>query len=120
MLLQPLIENSIKHGLEPRIGGGTVTVRGRVFSGKLLLEVEDDGVGIDPERTSRAVESGLGKEGMGIGMRNVRERMQVLYEGGADVEVESRPGRGTRIRLVLPALTRHDVELRRVRPFDAV
>lgn len=118
MLLQPLIENSIKHGLEPRIGGGTVTVRGRVISGKLLLEVEDDGVGIDPERTSRPVEGGLGKEGMGIGMRNVRERMQVLYEGAADVEIESRPGRGTRIRLVLPALTRHDVELRRVRPFD--
>ena len=120
MLLQPLIENSIKHGLEPRIGGGTVTVRGRVFSGKLLLEVEDDGVGIDPERTSVPVEGGLGKEGMGIGMRNVRERMQVLYEGNADVEIESRPGRGTRIRLVLPALTRHDVELRRARPFESL
>lgn len=114
MVLQPLIENSIKHGLEPRIHGGTVTVRGRVAEGRLLLEVEDDGVGMNPERATTTVD-GIGREGMGIGMRNVRERMQVLYEGHAEVEVVSRPGRGTRIRLLLPVLTRHDVELRRMR-----
>ncbi len=114
MLLQPLIENSIKHGLEPRIGGGTVTVRGRVASGKLLLEVEDDGVGMNPERVPGAADS-PGRDGMGIGMRNVRERMHVLYEGNADVEIVSRPGRGTRIRLLLPVLTREDVEGRRGR-----
>ena len=51
MLLQPLIENSIKHGLEPRIGGGTVTLRSRILAdGRLLLEVEDDGMGMEPER----------------------------------------------------------------------
>ncbi len=51
MLLQPLIENSIKHGLEPRIGGGTVTLRSRIPKmADLLLEVEDDGVGMAPER----------------------------------------------------------------------
>ncbi len=114
MLLQPLIENSIKHGLEPRINGGTVTVRGRVLADKLMLEVEDDGVGMSPERSVTPVD-GIGHEGMGIGMRNVRERMQVLYEGGADVEIVSRPGRGTRIRLLLPALTKRDVDQRRVR-----
>ncbi len=46
MLLQPLIENSIKHGLEPRIGGGTVTLRSKITEeGRLMIEVEDDGVG---------------------------------------------------------------------------
>ena len=50
MLLQPLIENSIKHGLEPRIGGGTVTLRCR-WRASLLLEVEDDGIGMEPGRT---------------------------------------------------------------------
>jgi two-component system LytT family sensor kinase len=114
MLLQPLIENSIKHGLEPRISGGTVTVRGRVLQGKLLIEVEDDGVGMSPER-SVASADGVGREGLGIGMRNVQERMDVLYGGRADVEIVSRPGRGTRIRLMLPVLTRQDVEQRRVR-----
>ena len=50
MLLQPLIENSIKHGLEPRIAGGTITLRSRLRDGNLLIEIEDDGVGIAPER----------------------------------------------------------------------
>ncbi len=118
MLLQPLIENSIKHGLEPRINGGTVTVRGRVASGKLMLEVEDDGVGMNPDRAP-GVGDAIGREGMGIGMRNVRERMQVLYEGEAEVEIVSRPGRGTRIRLTLPVLTRLDVQHWRSRVVEA-
>ena len=121
MLLQPLIENSIKHGLEPRLHGGTVTVRGRVTGGRLLLEVEDDGVGMNPDRApGNGTGDGIGREGMGIGMRNVRERMQVLYEGEADVEVVSRPGRGTRIRLLLPVLTREDVLSRRGWPTELV
>ena len=112
MLLQPLIENSIKHGLEPRLNGGTVTLRGRVADSQLLLEVEDDGVGIAPDR---AVEPGaLPSDGTGIGMRNVRERIQVLYGGRGEVEVISRPGRGTRIRLLLPALTRQEIEMQGV------
>lgn len=104
MLLQPLIENSIKHGLEPRLNGGTVTLRGRLQGESLLLEVEDDGVGIAPER---AVEPGASAaDGTGIGMRNVEERIQVLYGGRGEVEVTSRPGRGTRVRLLLPMLAR--------------
>ena len=54
MLLQPLLENSIKHGLEPRIEGGTVTLRSRITAdGRLLVEVEDDGVGMAPGRSTR-------------------------------------------------------------------
>ncbi len=102
MLLQPLIENSIKHGLEPRISGGTVTLRSRIVDGMLLLEVEDDGVGIEPGGPVTSAVSGVVLEGSGIGMRNVRERMQVLYGDDAQVELVSRPGRGTRVRLVMP------------------
>jgi two-component system LytT family sensor kinase len=102
MLLQPLIENSIKHGIEPRIGGGTVTLRSRVVDGKLLLEVEDDGVGVEPGRSVVAPTSGLVREGSGIGMRNVRERVEVLYGDEARVEMISRPGRGTKVSLLLP------------------
>jgi two-component system LytT family sensor kinase len=105
MLLQPLIENSIKHGLEPRIEGGTVTLRSRILAdGRLRLEVEDDGVGMEPERNPPAPGSGLVRPGTGIGMRNVRERMEVLYGAGAEVEIVSRPGRGTRVTLVMPVL----------------
>jgi two-component system LytT family sensor kinase len=114
MLLQPLIENSIKHGLEPRISGGTVTLRSRLLSdGRLLLEVEDDGIGMDAEPAEDL--NGVGetlwagsrngtRNGTGIGMRNVRERMEVLYGNQAEVEVVSRPGRGTKVTLVMPVL----------------
>ncbi len=99
MLLQPLVENSIKHGLEPRIAGGVVTLRSRLERERLIIEVEDDGVGIDP---GRAHSSGV-LQGNGIGMRNVRERLEVLYGDAALFEVMSRPGRGTKVTLAFPA-----------------
>ena len=113
MLLQPLIENSIKHGLEPRISGGTVTLRSRITAeGQLMLEVEDDGVGMAPDMTPEMVGdrktalpgNGVARPGSGIGMRNVRERMKVLYGNLAAVEINSRPGRGTQVRLLMPIL----------------
>ena len=105
MVLQPLIENSIKHGLEPRISGGTVTVRSRITpEGMLRVEVEDDGVGMAPERTTPSPVSGLARQGTGIGMRNVRERMEVLYGDLASLEINSRPGRGTKVTLLMPIL----------------
>jgi two-component system, LytTR family, sensor kinase len=105
MLLQPLIENSIKHGLEPRISGGTVTLRSRITAeGRLMIEVEDDGVGMLVERDDAAPVSGLVQPGTGIGMRNVRERMAVLYGALAAVEINSRPGRGTKVTLLMPIL----------------
>ena len=102
MLLQPLIENSIKHGLEPRIEGGTVTLRSRLLDdSRMLVEVEDDGVGIAPGRPATG---SFNRPGTGIGMKNVRERMEVLYGEGAEVTMESRPGRGTKVSLIMPIL----------------
>ena len=99
MLLQPLVENSIKHGLEPRIAGGVITLRSRIEHGRLIIEVEDDGVGIAP---GRAHSSGV-LQGTGIGMKNVRERLEVLYGDAALFEVMSRPGRGTKVTIAFPA-----------------
>jgi two-component system, LytTR family, sensor kinase len=104
MLLQPLIENSIKHGLEPRISGGTVTLRSRITDdGMLVIEVEDDGVGISIEHEDVSPLKGPG-HGTGIGMRNVRERMEVQYGALGSVEINSRPGRGTKVTLRMPVL----------------
>ena len=99
MLLQPLIENSIKHGLEPRLQGGTITLRSRIQGSKMIVEVEDDGIGM---AEGRAREVGFVSRGAGIGMRNVRERLEVLYGNNARFEVFSRPGRGTRVTLEIP------------------
>jgi two-component system, LytTR family, sensor kinase len=98
ILLQPLIENSIKHGLEPRIHGGTVTIRSRMQGECLIVEVEDDGVGIVMKPPSS-----LERQGAGIGMKNVRERLEVLYGGQARFTVVSRPGRGTLVSIEIPA-----------------
>jgi two-component system, LytTR family, sensor kinase len=98
MLLQPLVENSIKHGLEPRISGGTITVRSRIEGSRMIIEVEDDGVGIAPGRSHS---SGV-LRGTGIGMKNVRERLEVLFGGAAMFDVASRPGRGTKVTLAIP------------------
>jgi two-component system, LytTR family, sensor kinase len=98
MLLQPLIENSIKHGLEPRLQGGTVTLRSRIEGPNMIVEVEDDGVGMAAPKISFAA------PGAGIGMRNVRERLEVLYGTGARFEVVSRPGRGTRVTMEIPMI----------------
>ena len=102
MLLQPLIENGIKHGLEPRIGGGTITLRSRLQQDKLVITVEDDGVGMPVENGAPVHRSSLLQSGTGVGMRNVRERMQVLCGRDAGFEILSRPGRGTRVILTIP------------------
>jgi len=98
ILLQPLIENSIKHGLEPRIQGGTVTLRSKLSGDRVLIEVADDGVGMGnrPRLGSRS-------NGAGIGMKNVRERLEVLYGAQASFSVVSNPGRGTLVSIEIPA-----------------
>ena len=97
ILLQPLIENSIKHGLEPRINGGTVTLRSRLEGDHMTIEVEDDGVGIvNRPRTA------LNRSGAGIGMKNVQERLDVLYGNQARFSVVSNPGRGTQVSIEIP------------------
>ncbi len=99
ILLQPLIENSIKHGLEPRIHGGTVTVRSRLEGERIVIEVADDGVGIGQRPASA-----LRRDGAGIGMKNVQERLEVLYGDQARFDVVSNPGRGTLVSIEIPAV----------------
>ncbi len=99
ILLQPLIENSIKHGLEPRIHGGTVTLRSRLEGGRALIEVADDGVGMGGRPSSE-----LRRDGAGIGIKNVQERLEVLYGKQARFDVVSNPGRGTLVSIEIPAV----------------
>jgi len=97
MLLQPLVENCIKHGLSPKVEGGSITLRSRVIKSRLVIEVEDDGVGMPAAQPANP-------EGAGIGMSNVAERLKVLYGETAKMMVDGREGGGTLIRLRLPIL----------------
>ncbi len=96
MLLQPIVENSIKHGLSSKIGGGCIRIRSRLEEGRLHIVVEDDGVGIPAERLEKLFE-------LGIGVSNVNERLKVLFGDGYRMSVDSRPGAGTRTEIEIPA-----------------
>jgi two-component system LytT family sensor kinase len=97
MLLQPLVENSIKHGLSSKVEGGTVRIRIRSADGKLQLLVEDDGVGIPESKLATLLDHG-------IGVSNVNERLKVLFGNEYRMWIESQPGQGTRIQMELPEL----------------
>jgi len=98
MLLQPLVENSIKHGLGPKVEGGSIYLRSRVVDSRLIIEVEDDGVGMGGAQ----LEESSSWAGMGIGMANISERLQVLYGDTARLTIDSHEGKGTLIRIRLP------------------
>jgi two-component system LytT family sensor kinase len=96
MLLQPLVENSIRHGLASKVDGGTIRVRGRRVAKQLQIVVEDDGVGIPEARLARMFEQG------GIGVTNVNERLKVLYGDSYRMWIDSRPGEGTSTGIEIP------------------
>jgi two-component system, LytTR family, sensor kinase len=108
MLLQPLIENAIRHGLSPRVDGGEIILRSYRQNGMLLLEVKDNGVGIPEEALSRVSQKDPDQkrtEPQGIGINNVRERLRVLYGSEFTFQIDSPPDGGTSIRMGIPLLS---------------
>src|SRR4030095_6377152 len=99
MLLQPLIENSIKHGLAPKIGEGRITIRSSRQNGHAIIDIIDNGVGVNVN----SAHADRVKDG-GIGLRNVNERLRVIYGANYQLQLDSVPGEGTCARIVIPEL----------------
>src|SRR5918911_3483936 len=97
MILQPLIENSIKHGLSRKIGGGRIVISTSMAAGHAIIEVQDDGVGMTEERLVHAL-------GDGIGLTNVNERLRTIYGENYQLKLTSVPGAGTCARVEIPEL----------------
>ncbi|MBI1898468.1 MAG: histidine kinase [Acidobacteria bacterium] len=97
MVLQPLIENSIRHGLSSKVDGGMIRVRSRLGDGRVHLSVEDDGVGIPESKLASLFEQG-------IGISNVNERLKVLFGNDYRMWIDSKPGRGTQTEIEIPQL----------------
>ena len=96
LILQPLVENSIKHGLGPKVGENQLTIRARKQTDYLELTVEDNGVGASaPGKLSE-------RKSTGLGLRNVEERLQTVYHGNARFFFESKPRSGTRAQILIP------------------
>src|SRR5438094_2085673 len=98
MILQPLIENSIKHGLSRKVGGGRITIRAEVRDGHTTIEVHDDGLGMSEERLEHALDGG-------IGLSNVNERLRTIYGANYSLKLTSVAGRGTVAIVNIPQLT---------------
>jgi two-component system, LytTR family, sensor kinase len=97
MILQPLVENSIKHGLSSKVGGGRITIKTLVRDGHTLIEVHDDGLGMSEERLEHAL-------GDGIGLSNVNERLRTIYGANYHLKLRSIPGEGTCASVEIPEL----------------
>ncbi len=95
MILQPLIENSIKHGLTAKLGGGTITLRSFLARAHLVIEVADDGFGMSEEQLRNALTAG-------IGLSNVNERLSVTYGANYQLKLTSSPDKGTCARFEVP------------------
>jgi sensor histidine kinase YesM len=91
MLIQPLIENAIKHGVEPKIEGGEVLLKASKVGDAVAIEVTDTGMGFRNSTSN------------GIGLQNVRERLDKLYEGRATLSIEDNLPSGTKITIRIPA-----------------
>jgi sensor histidine kinase YesM len=100
MMLQSLVENAIKHGLEPKAEGGQLTVSAEIVHGKLAVTVADTGLGFGKSETS----------GTGIGLSNIRERLALLYGGKASLTVAQPAGGGAAVTITVPYVARAETE----------
>ncbi|HEY2905939.1 MAG TPA: histidine kinase [Vicinamibacterales bacterium] len=98
MILQPLVENSIKHGLASKVGGGRITITTSLRDGHAIIEIVDDGLGMSEDRLEHAF-------GDGIGLNNVNERLRTIYGAGCQLKLTSEPGRGTCASVEIPELS---------------
>jgi two-component system LytT family sensor kinase len=106
LLLQPLVENAVQHGLAPRASPGRVTVEARINGDALVVRVADTGVGFDPARAARPDS---------VGLSSVAQRLQAHYGDQATLTIESAPGAGTAVTITMPARSagREGAETRR-------
>ena len=100
MMLQSLVENAIKHGLEPKPEGGSLQVSAEIVHGKLVVAVADTGVGFGRAATA----------GTGVGLENIRERLKLLFGTAAELRIAENQPAGTRVTIVVPYRTHNSTE----------
>jgi sensor histidine kinase YesM len=92
MMLQTLVENAVKHGLEPKPEGGRLSLKAEIVHGKLAVTVSDTGLGFGRAATA----------GTGVGLANIRERLQLLYGAKGSLTITEKPGGGTVATIAVP------------------
>lgn len=109
MILQPLVENAILHGVENSLTPCTITVTAREQTADILLEVHNTGPCMTPEELDAVRCFAAKPKGHGIGLKNINDRLQ-LYFGSFGWQIDSDPEQGTRVRMTLPKKEKEDVQ----------
>ncbi|WP_040406938.1 GAF domain-containing sensor histidine kinase [Amycolatopsis nigrescens] len=104
LIIQPLVENAVKHGLANKPSGGMVTVTAQDYGAEALISVEDDGIGMDPARLGELRSSH--RSGAHVGLGNINQRMQQLFGNEYALMVETAPGAGMKVTLRVPKFAR--------------
>ncbi|MFZ5968171.1 MAG: LytS/YhcK type 5TM receptor domain-containing protein [Bacillota bacterium] len=103
LILQPIVENAVKHGIFPKEEGGTVTIRCVENTDDYEISVIDDGIGIDPEKLKDLmIEKPSEKHHDGIGLMNVNKRLMVKYGEKNGLQIRSEVGKGTTVKMIIP------------------
>jgi two-component system, LytTR family, sensor histidine kinase LytS len=105
LILQPLVENSVRHGIQPKEEGGVIQIGAQLFDGHLRISVRDNGVGMSQERIGTLLSptaSAHEGAGLGLALRNVNGRLSAMYGKGSALTIESEPGVGTTISFCVP------------------
>jgi signal transduction histidine kinase len=112
LILQPLVENAVRHGISRKVGPGRLTIEAALVDGHLVLRVSDDGIGMSSDTLATVYERGLG-------LRNIRDRLARLYGVEVAPEITSAPGTGTTVVLRLPATAADPVPAQAAAPEHA-
>ncbi len=107
LIIQPILENSIVHGIEKKAGQGLVKISGRLENGIVVFDISDNGVGMNPERMKGIFEDKsdiLEDEDMHIGIKNVDKRLKIYYGEQYGIQIKSEEGLGTHVSIIFPGL----------------
>ncbi len=110
LILQPLVENAIQHGLSKTAAGGHIGIRGYISGGCLKLEVTDNGKGMDAQTVAR-ITGGLDvSSDDNIALSNIHQRLEILFGEGSGLIIRSKPHEGTKVIITLPAMSKEEME----------
>lgn len=104
LLLQPLVENAVHHGLRNKEGAGLLLIKGYREGTSLIFVIEDDGIGMTEERVGEVLSQRTGKSQGGFGIYSCKQRLSIYYNIEEPLRIESRPGQGTRVIVEIPAV----------------
>ncbi|MNM91017.1 Sensor histidine kinase YehU [compost metagenome] len=103
LTLQPIVENAIRHGLENMLGVCSIRITAKQNADFLVLTVADNGPGVEPEILEKLQRNEMESKGSGIGLKNINERLKILFGGSCGLDYESKLGEGMKVHITIPA-----------------